>query len=150
MSKQSLIDQLSLQMRAQHNARDVFDELVCERLGVNHTDHRCLDILERNGPMTAGALADAAGLSPGAITGVIDRLEKADYARRVRDTEDRRRVLVEITPLARERALELYGQLAEAVRPIYERYTVEQLRVISDFIGRGNRVVEEMGARIRK
>src|SRR5262249_43014336 len=60
----------------------MFHQAVADRLGMNVTDHKCADILERNGPMTAGELAERTGLTTGAITGVIDRLEKAGFVRR--------------------------------------------------------------------
>ena len=67
-------------------------------LGLNRTDTRCLDIIERLDGVSAGRLASEAGLSTGAVTTVLDRLERAGYARRVPDPGDRRRVLVELTP----------------------------------------------------
>jgi DNA-binding MarR family transcriptional regulator len=57
-----------------------------------------LNIVESRGGLTAGELATAAGLTTGAITGVIDRLERAGYARRVRDSRDRRKISLEVTP----------------------------------------------------
>ena len=69
-------------------------------LGLNPTDVRCVDLLDQHGTMTAGALAELAGLSTGAVTFLLDRLERAGFVRRVRDLEDRRRVLVELVPLA--------------------------------------------------
>src|SRR5579862_3079248 len=73
----------------------LFHQAVADRLGMNITDHKCADILARTGPITAGELARRTGLTTGAITGVIDRLEKAGFVRRVRDENDRRRVIVE-------------------------------------------------------
>ena len=72
-------------------------------MGVNRTDGRCLDLLEHRGQMSAGELARASGLSTGAITAVIDRLEHAGYAQRVADPADRRRVLIEPTAKAFDR-----------------------------------------------
>ena len=92
-------------MRANQRATDVVDDLVCQLLGVNRTDARCLDILDQQGSMSAGDLAEASRLTTGAITAVIDRLERAGYARRVPDPSDRRRVLVEPTEKAFELAL---------------------------------------------
>jgi len=62
---------------------------------------RCLDILGRRGPMTAGQLSDESGLSTGAVTFLLDRLELAGMVKRRRDTDDRRRVWVELVPAAR-------------------------------------------------
>ncbi|MGH3128797.1 MAG: MarR family transcriptional regulator [Gaiellaceae bacterium] len=71
---------------------------------MNRTDLRCLNIIENNGAMTAGRLAELSGLTTAAVTSVLDRLERAGYARRVRDQPDRRQVMVEVTPLLAERA----------------------------------------------
>ena len=64
---------------------------------------RCLDLIGRLGPMTAGRLAEESGLTTGAVTFILDRLEEAGMVTRRRDTEDRRRVWVEIVPEARQR-----------------------------------------------
>src|SRR6187399_25304 len=72
---------------------------IAEKMGLSGTDHKALDLASRaGGPLTAGRIAQLTGLSTGAVTGVIDRLERAGLVRRVRDTEDRRKVLVEIIP----------------------------------------------------
>ena len=93
---------------------DIADQAVADYLGINRTDARCLDIIERLGGVTAGRLARESGLSTGAVTTVLDRLERAGYARRTSDPDDRRRVLVEMTPAAREANEELYRPLVEA------------------------------------
>jgi DNA-binding MarR family transcriptional regulator len=129
-----LLEQLGATVRAGQRATDVVDELICQILGINRSDSRCLDVLEERGSMSAGDLAEATRLTTGAITAVIDRLERAGYARRVPDASDRRRVLVEITPKAREAGNELMVEpMAELVMPHMSRYTDEQLRLLIDF-----------------
>src|ERR1700749_3793347 len=98
--RERLYDELSGEVRANQRATDVVDELVSQLLGVNRTDARCLDILDERGSMSAGDLAEASRLTTGAITAVIDRLERAGLAQRVPDPADRRRVLVDLTPKA--------------------------------------------------
>lgn len=98
-------------VRSQQVAQDVFDEAVSEWLGINRTDHRVLDVLQREGRIAAGRLARLAGLSPAAMTTSIDRLERIGYARRAIDPADRRRVMVDITELAERRAWEIYEPL---------------------------------------
>jgi DNA-binding MarR family transcriptional regulator len=140
-TRQELIEQLSLAIRASQNVSDAFDEKVAERLGINQTDLRCLDILNQRGSMTAGQLAQAMHLTSGAITTVVDRLEAAGYARRVRDTEDRRRVLVELTPRAEETA-SLYEPLFLGSVELLKERTDQQLEVMIDFLERGREMVE--------
>src|SRR5271157_6269130 len=80
-----------------------FNEGLAKKLKLSRTDMRCLDLIGRLGPMTAGRLAEESGLTNGAVTFILDRLEEAGMVTRRRDTEDRRRVWVEIVPAARQR-----------------------------------------------
>jgi DNA-binding MarR family transcriptional regulator len=90
-------------------------------------------------------LAKSSGLTTGAVTRLLDRVERMGYAQRVRDRADRRRVLVELTPLARERAAELYGPIAQAGQTGLERYSTDQLTLLRDFL-RGARALHEQRA----
>ena len=88
--KREIFDELIEEVRRSQNATDRFDSAVAEALGLNRTDMRCLDVIQREGAVTAGHLAEATGLTTGAMTVALDRLERAGYARRVRDSRDRR------------------------------------------------------------
>jgi DNA-binding MarR family transcriptional regulator len=135
--------ELGNEVRANQRATDVVDDLVCRLLGVNRTDARCLDILHQHGSMSAGDLAEASRLTTGAITAVVDRLDRAGYAQRVPDPSDRRRVLVELTPQAYEATIELMVRpMAELTRPIASRYSEEQLRSFIEFTREGREVQE--------
>src|SRR3984957_13831233 len=127
--KRQVFDELITEVRRSQNATDRFDQAVADALGLNRTDMRCLDIIEREGPVPAGRLAEETGLTSGAITTVLDRIERAGYARRVSDASDRRRVLVELTPKAQADTMRFYGpHMALSVR-LYEEYTQEQLEL---------------------
>jgi DNA-binding MarR family transcriptional regulator len=149
--REQLYAELGDEVRANQRATDVVDELMCQLLGVNRTDARCLDILDQHGSMSAGDLAEASRLSTGAITGVIDRLERAGLAHRVPDPSDRRRVLVELTPKAYARATEL---MVEPMRKLYlpmaERYSDEQLRLIIEFTRAGRELQERHAEWLRE
>jgi DNA-binding MarR family transcriptional regulator len=93
--------------------------------------------------MTAGQLAQAMRLTGGAMTTVLDRLERAGYARRVRDTVDRRRVMVEVTPEVRRLGEEIYGGLAEGAQKLFAGYADEQLELILEFLVRARALGEE-------
>jgi DNA-binding MarR family transcriptional regulator len=141
--REQLYAELSNEVRASQRATDVVDELVCQLLGVNRTDARCLDILDQHGSMSAGDLAEASRLTSGAITAVIDRLERAGLARRVRDPSDRRRVLVETTEKAFALATELMVEPMTALyRPMAERYSEADLRLFIDFTRSGRELQE--------
>jgi DNA-binding MarR family transcriptional regulator len=148
-NRQELIERLSLAIRASQNISDAFDERVAHRLGINLTDLRGLDILSQRGSMTAGQLAAAMHLTSGAITTLIDRLEAAGYARRVRDSEDRRRVLVELTPRAEETA-SLYEPLFQGSVELLEERTDEELLLMIDFLERGREMVERELAKLER
>ncbi|MFL5825972.1 MAG: MarR family winged helix-turn-helix transcriptional regulator [Thermoleophilaceae bacterium] len=122
-------------VRASQTATQTFDAAVAEYLGIHGTDYRGLDVLDQEGPMTAGRLAERARLSPGATTALIDRLEAKGLVRRTRDTEDRRRVLVEVTPEVGERAAELYGTPDEGADEL-AGYTNEQLEFLIEVLQR--------------
>ena len=144
-----LVNQVAREVAEFQNAADLVDEAAAGRLGVNRTDQRCLGLLYGHGPLSAGQLAQASALSPGATTTALDRLERAGYARRVRDPEDRRSVLVELTPEARRLIDEIYGPLGEAGRAHLARYSNEELRFLRDFLREGRALQVEHAARIR-
>src|SRR5215472_4529221 len=86
----------ALAVRRTGTLMNLMGQAAAERVGINATDLNCLNILSFSGPLTAGELARATGLTTASITGVIDRLEAADFVRRERDPSDRRRVVVAI------------------------------------------------------
>jgi DNA-binding MarR family transcriptional regulator len=141
LSKAELIQDLIAAIRASQTATDAFDHAVADYVGLDRAAYRCLDILDQEGPMTAGRLAERARLSPGAVTALLDRLEKRGFARRTRDTKDRRRVLVEVTPELRQMAAQLYGTPDEGADAL-AAYTNEQLELLIDFL-RGNVAYQE-------
>ena len=144
-SRDELIAELRREIRAAQSAVAAVDDAVAGRLGVNATDQRCLDILDQRGPMTAGALAEALGLSRSAVTTVLDRLEQRRYVRRGPNPDDRRQVVVALTPLLYRRARELYGDGNEVVAK-FGRYSVDDLALLRDFV-RWDRELNERRAR---
>jgi len=132
--RERLLAEVLLAIRAHQTAQDGFDEAACAVLGVNRSDGRCLDILDQHGRMTAGELARRADLSGAAITALLDRLERAGYVTRLRDSVDRRRVLVEVTPELRRRAWEIWGPMVEDGTGGLDRYSDDQLRLIHEFV----------------
>lgn len=111
----------------------LFSNAAAERLGVNPTDLECLGYLA-DGPMSAGALAAATGLTTGAITGVIDRLDRSGFARREADPHDRRKVLVRATPEAAARAGPIFAPMAEATAGVLAAYSDAELTLLLGFL----------------
>jgi DNA-binding MarR family transcriptional regulator len=146
-SPYELIQQVASTMRAYQRAVDRYDELVASRLGINRSDLRCLDLLHEAGTMTAGQLAAGSGLTTGAATRMLDRLERIGYVRRRPDSADRRRVLVELTPRARKLAAQLYGSFDDAAAGL-SRYRPDQLALLRDFLSGAQRMYEERSIRL--
>jgi DNA-binding MarR family transcriptional regulator len=111
----------------------LLSEAIARRAGLRPADLEVLGVIEQHGPLTAGQLAQATGLSPAAVTGLIDRLERAGVAGRRPDTRDRRRVLVAVAAGA-ARIAELYTALERTTRDAVAQYTPEQLDTIADFL----------------
>lgn len=147
--RRSLIEEASLAVRMHQNAMEEVDEAAAEYLGINRTDARCLDIIDQHGHLTAGELARESGLTTGAVTALLDRLEERGYVRRVRDKSDRRLVIVEMTEKARRRAWEVFGPIAEEGFTELDRFTDEELTFIRDFMSVGREILIGHASRIR-
>ncbi|MEY7972716.1 MarR family winged helix-turn-helix transcriptional regulator [Saccharomonospora xinjiangensis] len=119
----------------------MFHEAVGARLGLRASDQRALALISRHGPITAGQLAEHTGLTPGAITGMIDRLERAGLASRNADPADRRRVLISSTGKGGDSAI--FRDLAEAMNAVTSRYTESEQRLIADYVTRTISVLRE-------
>jgi DNA-binding MarR family transcriptional regulator len=145
-----VFEELLDEVRRSQNATERFDQAVADALGLNRTDMRCLDVLEREGPVTAGRLAEATGLTTGAMTTALDRLERAGYARRLRDTADRRRVLVEATERAMQMGGPFYGEHTALSERLYQRYTEAQLELLLGFVREGREFNERHAAQLEQ
>ncbi|MFD9740684.1 MarR family transcriptional regulator [Umezawaea sp. NPDC059074] len=124
----------------------LFHEAVGQRLGVTAGDQRALTLL-RGGSMSAGALAKEIGLTPGAVTGMVDRLEAAGLVRREVDPDDRRRVLVTATETDSGHD-GLFADLSAAMGAMMSRYSPAELKVIADFVDRTVHVLKEQTAKL--
>jgi DNA-binding MarR family transcriptional regulator len=128
--KQALIAELSRAAREASGLGNVFAGAVAARLRITPTDVECLGIIEAGETVTPGDLVRATGLTSGAVTGIVDRLEKAGLARRVRDTVDRRKVYIRMTAQGRAKARTLYGSLANAADRLAAKYTAAELALL--------------------
>jgi DNA-binding MarR family transcriptional regulator len=149
--KSELLAALGEEFRHLSTATIMFHQAVADRLGVNITDHKCAGILAQRGPITAGELAQRTGLTTGAITGVIDRLERAGFARRVRDETDRRRVII-VPDLKRiERKIgPLFQSMAQSTARLCSGYSVQELLLIKEFAVRSRAMTEEEIRKLRE
>src|ERR1035437_3741741 len=132
--KEKLFDDVGIELGELRRTADRLDEAVATQFGLNRTDLRCIGILYRRGRVTAGELAEESGLTPGAITTVLDRMERDGYANRVADPSDRRRVMVTSTTATRELGARVYGEVELAGRAQLEKIEPAGVAVIRDYL----------------
>jgi DNA-binding transcriptional ArsR family regulator len=139
-----------LAMRRNGSIMQLLGQVSAERIGINATDLNCLNIVALGGPMTAGELARATGLTTASITGVLDRLEEGGFVRRERDPKDRRRVIVTLNPGPGLREIgPTFGPLVRAWREAAAGYSDEDLRLLLDFQLKLEQIVRDQLARLR-
>lgn len=125
--------------------------VVAGKAGINVTDAQCLNLLSLDGPMTPGQLAQSMGITTGgAITAVVDRLEKAGYVKRTRDPHDRRRVIVEPIPEAIDRIAAYFGPISESTMRWISSYSDDELRLLLDFASAGNHAMPDIIKRVQE
>ncbi len=133
--KDVMIERFATLGRQLSQATVLFHAQIAEHVGLSATDHKCLDLaVQAERPLTAGQIADLSGLSTGAVTGVIDRLERAGFVRRVRDPHDRRKVLVEVSKGSLSRYGDAYDGLWTALDKTITDYTEDELAAIERWV----------------
>jgi DNA-binding MarR family transcriptional regulator len=147
--RKRLLGELIRVNRAYQAAVEKMDEAFWSRIGVNRTDGRCLDVIDQRPGLTAGELAEAVGLTPGAVTTALDRLEDRGYVERSRDPADRRRVTVELTAEANRLAWEAYGPLGEMGAPFIAELSDADLETITRFLEAGREMNERRADQVR-
>jgi DNA-binding MarR family transcriptional regulator len=126
-----------------------FDEALAEFLGLNPTDLRCLELVIEDPGMTPSRLAELAGITTGAVTGVVDRLERAGYVTRQPDPADRRSVTIAPVPARETRIVEAVAPLGEAIDALLGACTPDQRDAIGRFLAAANTAVADETARLR-
>jgi DNA-binding MarR family transcriptional regulator len=139
--KRAIIREILGALRAIDGDIERVEELAASRLGINLTDFRCLDVLSRGEPMTAGQLAGEAGLTTGAATALIDRLERSGYVERLHDPTDRRRVLVAPTRRSVEKVWPFFEGIVTSSTEILNRFSLAELQVIARFLNANRKAV---------
>jgi DNA-binding MarR family transcriptional regulator len=129
-TRAALLQELENAMRKVSSQGAMFAKIVADRAGISSADMDCIDFVNVEGRMTAGRLAELTGLTTGAITGVVDRLETAGFVRRERDEGDRRKVF--IVPVA-ERMMQMgrpYELVQRAMQKQCEAYSDAELKFL--------------------
>jgi DNA-binding MarR family transcriptional regulator len=135
-SRGDLIAEVLEELRLHRDMLNAAEESVAEQLGMHGTDARCLQLLARSGPATAGQLGRSLGLTTGAVTPLLDRLERSELVTRRRDVKDRRRIYVELTAAGRLRAAGIWPLLDDPLRRLVDGYSGSELVLIRDFLRR--------------
>ncbi len=135
MSRHELIEEINADGRKMSTVTVIFHQTIAEKAGLSGSDHKYLDLLFQEGAMTAGRLAELTGLTTGAVTGIIDRLEKQGMVKRESDPDDRRKVLV--VPLmenAFKRLAPVFEPLREDLEAYFDPYSDEELEIIRKYL----------------
>src|ERR1700712_4331191 len=136
-ARAALLTELEHAVRKSSALGVIFGQTVASRVGISSSDLECLDFLNIEGRVTAGRLAELTGLTPGAITGVVDRLEKAGLVRRERDEEDRRKVFIAIVPENVAKVGRFYEHLQRGMQELWETYSDAELKLMLRFMTQG-------------
>src|ERR1700727_2352504 len=130
--RQELLRHVGLEVGREIGARTIlFHQAIANIVGVSVTDMKCLDYVDRGGDVTAGDLSRLTGLTTGAITAAIDRLEKAGLARRERRATDRRKVVIRLCESsATKRIAPIFGALGKGAALLATRYSTRELETI--------------------
>jgi DNA-binding MarR family transcriptional regulator len=134
MNREETIQIIVDRFREMSTETVMFHQTVADELGLYITDHKCMDIIHRFGAMPAGRLGEMTGLTTGAITGMIDRLEKAGYVRRTNDPKDRRKTIVEpVRNKKLEKKIEMiFMPLHERMHKFLSSYSDSELTLLLD------------------
>ncbi len=136
-ARAALMEELEHAMRRSSAQGVIFGQTVANSVGISGSDLECLDFLNLEGRVTAGRLAEVTGLTTGAITGVVDRLEKAGLVRRERDGSDRRKVFIATVPENVAKIGRFYQHMQRAMQKNMESYSDAELRLLVRFATQG-------------
>lgn len=125
-------------------------QAIAQTFGLNATDTKCVDLILSHpaGSVTAGQLSGMTGLTTGAITHILDRLEKRHIVERVRDTRDRRRIFVRVNLQSLEPLIPHYEAIGKAFTDLVDQYSDDELRLICDYMEKASAVAEQQLANL--
>src|SRR5215813_8357528 len=149
-ARAALLQQLEEAMRRTSAQGVLFGQTVANVAGISGSDLDCMDFLNLEGRITAGRLAELTGLTTGAITGVIDRLEKAGFVRRERDEADRRKVFIMIVPENVAKIGRFYVPMQEAMHKVWSTYSDAELQLLLRFAKEGYKASLEAAEALKK
>ena len=151
MKREEIIQAIIEKRREMSTETIMFHQAVADVLGLHITDHKCLDLIRQYGAMPAGRLAELTGLTTGAVTGIIDRLEKDGYVRRANDPKDRRRTIVEpVRNKKWERKIEaIFIPFHERMHKLLSSYSDSELAFLLDVLTKSIELTREESKKLR-
>ena len=149
--REELIQAIIEKRREMSTETIMLHQSVADVLGLHITDHKCLDLIRQYGAMPAGRLAELTGLTTGAVTGIIDRLEKAGCVRRANDPKDRRRTIIEpIRNKKWERKIEaIFIPFHERMHRLLSSYSDNELAFLLDVLTKSIELTREESKKLR-
>ena len=131
--RQALVEQLQFLGQMASTETALFHQLAAATYGLGVTDMKTLSALQQEGAMTAGQLAKRLSLTTGAVTNVIDRLERQNFVKRAPDPTDRRKVIVCINEEKLAAGDNVYLSMGETFGKLYDTYSTEQLEFLTQY-----------------
>jgi DNA-binding MarR family transcriptional regulator len=145
--KEALLTDIGYLAREFSTSTVLMHQAIAQKAGLTGTDHKYIDLLLQHGSMTAGQLSELSGITTGAVTAMIDRLEKSKLVKREQSPNDRRKVLV---VLDREEATKRIGPVFKAMQEdlenLYKQFTQAELATVEKYL---KAVVEFTNKQIR-
>jgi len=136
--RKALLEKLWNLGRAASTQTVFLHQAIAQSFGLNATDTKCLDLILTNPgvAVTAGWLSAMSGLTTGAVTHILDRLEKRKLIQRVRDTRDRRKIFIRVREENLAPLVPRYEAVGKAFMELAGEYKDEELRVSCDYMER--------------
>ena len=148
--RQELVQATDAAGRALSTAAVLYHGTLADLTGLSPTEWKALDLIQRFGPVTAGVLARESGLAPASVTGLITRLERKGYARRVPNPADGRSVLVEFVPDRLHDGAPVFDDFLRSLHELYEDFSDVELASIGRFLTEAARRQHEATRRLPK
>ncbi len=148
--RRQLLDRLWNLGRKMSTQTVFLHQAIAQSFGLNATDTKCIDLILSGpkGSVTAGWLSERTGLTTGAITHILDRLERHGFIERVRDTGDRRKVFIRVRPESLEPLIPKFEAIGKAFMSLAEQYNIRELELICKYLERTSEMSERQLAGI--
>lgn len=131
------------------SATVLFHHAMADHLGLGPTDHKCLELLFRHQGLTGSKLAAMTGLTTGAITGVVNRLERAGYVRRLPDPDDGRRQILQLVAERVDQVSAAFAEFGADNDELIAGMSPAEVAAVRTFLHRANEQLEQRAARLR-